>query len=186
MFKKLLPLLMLMSCTSAHVIKPEHWPKISAEFTLNGEDKGYTLTEIYQKQPTVLIFWQIGCPCVKRYQERIKSLSEKYPQVAFIYISSNQNESFSESLKEYKKRNEPFLLLRDEHKKLSESLNIKGTPTAVLIDQKGEVKYVGWIDNERMVGEKMRIPYLENALAEFMANMPITAKTSPMFGCPIR
>lgn len=186
-------LVLLGGCQSAYIVKPDHLPKLldgSASLSLEMPDKSpYRLSDIYREhRGLVLIFWQTSCPCVKRYQQRVNDLFARYSVqgLAFAHISSNDNESFLEVEKEYKKRAIPLVLMRDNHAVLARALGVKGTPTAVLIDTSGQVQFMGWIDNERDVGETGRIAYLDNALRQFLAGEVITTPTSPMFGCPIR
>lgn len=179
-------------CQSAYRISPDNWPKnlVDRTLALTTTDKAiHQLSDVYPKhRATALIFWQVGCPCVKRYQERVNSLFERFSQdgVAFIHVSSNVNEDFEDVEKEYKKRAVPLPLMRDQGGMLAKALGVKGTPSVALINQTGDVVYLGWIDNERHAKENGRIAYLENAIVELINQKPITIATSPMFGCPIR
>lgn len=181
----------LSGCQSAHRVKPELFPqKLDAQVNLTTADgTGYNFTDIYSEHPgTVVFFWQSKCPCVKRYQERITKLFDHYGQhgLAMMYVSSNSNESASEVHSEYDKRNSPLPLMRDEGGHLAKLVQAKGTPTAALFNQEGDLIYLGWIDNERTEHESGRIAYLEDALNDFVAKRPVRTPTSPMFGCPIR
>lgn len=179
-------------CQSAFRIKPETLPqKLNAEhISLEAFDgSSYRFSDIYQEHPaTVVIFWQIKCPCVKRYQDRVNQLFERYGQdgVAMMYVSSNSDDTFEQAKKEIEYRKSPLPLMRDEGGHLAKLLNAKGTPTAALINQAGELVYLGWIDNERFENESGRIAYLEDAIKALVSKKPITTPTSPMFGCPIR
>ena len=189
MFKFLPMLFFIFSCQSAHKINLDHWPKPERSITLKSQDIVFSLKDLNQtSKASVFIFWQTGCPCVKRYQERVNDLFKNYgPKgVSFFYVSSNQNEAFLDAQKEYQSRKEPLMLLRDDEGRFAKALDVKGTPSVALFDQKGEVIYLGWIDNERKPGENGRAPYLENALNEYLNEQPVSVKTSPMFGCPIR
>lgn len=186
-------LFLVTSCQSAFRIPPESLPKVLVNYSsikLIGEDKStYNLHDIVGGHDvTVAIFWQIECPCVKRYQARVNRLFERYARagVAFMHVSSNTNESFEDVKSEYHERAIPLPLMRDEGAQLAESLGVKGTPTAVIFNRAGEVVYMGWIDNERDENQPGRIAYLDNALREITNKRPITEKTSPMFGCSIR
>jgi len=166
------------SCQSAWELKPKNLPKNLSE-----------LASLYENQKgLVVIFWQSTCPCVKRYEARVKKLYETYESqgIAFVYMSSNTNESFAKAQAEYAKRNMPLKLVRDEGGHFARAVKAKGTPTALLIDAHGDVIYMGWIDNERREGESKRHAYLQDAIQEYLAKLPVSIKTSPMFGCPIR
>jgi peroxiredoxin len=188
----MLPILVLFSCQSAYRIDPKSLPKMIAveqEFKLITADNAvYLLSDIYKEHAaTVIFFWQIGCPCVKRYQKRINNIYARYTKenIAFMYVSSNKNESFLDVKKEYQKRSLPLPLVRDEGGILAKAIGAQGTPTAAIINPKGEVVFLGWIDNERDEQESGRIPYFENALNELIKEQTITTNTSPMFGCSI-
>lgn len=187
----LIPMLLL-GCQSAYRIDQKSLPKQitnSQDIKLVSSDATvYSLPDIYKNHAaTVVFFWQIGCPCVKRYQQRINHIYERFKQenVAFIYISSNTAESFVEVKKEYQKRGITLPLMRDEGGVLAKALAARGTPTAAIINPQGQVVFLGWIDNERQENEPNRIPYLETALSEWLNQQAISANTSPMFGCPI-
>lgn len=171
-------LALLMNCQAAWQIRPDN---LATEL--------FELENFYKNHKgVVVIFWQSTCPCVRRYEERVRKLYEKYePQnLAFVYMSSNSNETFTQSQAEYKKRQMPLRLIRDEGGVIAKKVKAQGTPTAMLINSQGNVVYMGWIDNERREGESGRKAYLEDALKEYLAHLPISIKTSPMFGCPIR
>jgi peroxiredoxin len=184
--------LSLFGCQASFTIKPNSLPKKidlkSVELkAIDGHS--YRLEDIYQKhKATVVIFWQTHCPCVMRYQNRVNKLYERYAQesVAFLHVSSNSNESFLEVKTEYKKRSIPLPLLRDEGGILAHTVGAKTTPSAAIINQTGEIIFLGWIDNERYENEKGRIAYLEDALVKLINNLLPTISTSPMFGCAIR
>jgi thioredoxin-related protein len=184
--------LFLAGCQSAYIVKPDQLPKIADPSSLSLEMPNqtvYKVADIYQQhRGMVAIFWQSSCPCVKRYQKRVNNLFERYGAegLAFVHVSSNQNESFADVQREYKKREVPLVLMRDNQGALAKALGVKGTPTAVVIDSTGKVQFMGWIDNERDVLEPGRVAYLENAIKQFLAGEVVETPTSPMFGCPIR
>jgi hypothetical protein len=194
MYKKLIIALsffvLISACQRAYYISPEQFARnLSYDNSLiltleNGQELSFdSITR--EHQGTVVIFWQSSCPCVSRYQERIVKLYEKYAPagIAFLHVLSTKGESFEDAVKEYKKRTLPFPLLYDNNARLKNAVHAKGTPTAVLFDQDGSVRFMGWIDNERKVGESNREPYLENALKQYLAHEEISVNNSAMFGC---
>lgn len=146
------------------------------------------INDVVQKdaKATVLFWWATQCPCVARYHSRIESLSARYSQlgVSFIAISSNSDDE-NRAL-EISKRNALKLpLLMDPSGALANQLGVRTTPTVVVVDSSGAVQYRGWIDNERVEQGSDRIPYLENALKDVLANKHVATATSPIFGCRI-
>lgn len=180
----------LSSCQLAHIIDHNMIPKkVDHNLALLSIDNiEKPLSSFYDKHKALIIFfWQSRCPCVKRYENRINNLYKKYSNlgVNFIYVSSNNNESFNTVISEYHHRKSLLPLFRDRNGALAWLLKAKSTPSAAIINNHGDMVFLGWIDNEREEKDNHRIPYLENALKELLLDVDISIKTSPMFGCPI-
>lgn len=188
----LLTTLLITGCQSSYQVKPDIFPKAldTASIMLKAEDAStYRLQDIVDEhEATVIVFWQPNCPCVRRYQARVNELFDRYSPdgLAFMHVSSNSNETYEEVLEEYRKRKVPLPLMRDEGGYLAKAMSVRGTPTALVINQRGEVVYMGWLDNERNVKQPGRNAYLEDAIKDVIAKRPIKVPTSPMFGCAIR
>jgi|GEM_PF-2474494 len=178
------------SCQASFNIRPELFPKRVDASEIRLKDTKDNAVEFDQlhKNGAVMFFFQTKCPCVKRYQNRITRLQNRYGKhgISFFYVSSNSNESFSDVMEEAKKRRLSLPLLRDEGGHLAKLLGAQGTPTAAIINGHGELVFLGWIDNERQENETGRIAYLENAIIDVINLRAISAPTSPMFGCAIR
>ena len=147
-----------------------------------------TLTELRAGlDATVIVFWSATCPCVRRYQERVDALIDAYPadRVRVIAVSSNAGESFLDVLRAAKERGVRVPLYRDEGGRLAEALGARSTPTVVVLDAKGTVRFLGWIDNERRPGEPGRDPWLERALGGVLDGKSSFASRSPVYGCRI-
>ena len=135
----------------------------------------------------VIVFWSASCPCVRRYQERVDALLDAYPadRVRVIAVSSNAGESFDEVLRVAKERGVRVPLYRDEGGSVAEALGARSTPTAVLLDKTGAVRFLGWIDNERLPGESGREPWLERAIQGVLDGTTSFSKRAPVYGCRI-
>lgn len=136
---------------------------------------------------TVLVFWSATCPCVRRYQERVDGLLDAYPasRVRVVGISSNVGESFAEVLREAKERQVRIPILRDEGGLVAEALGVGSTPTVVLFDASGAVRFLGWVDNERLPGVEGREPWLQRALEGVLEGRSGFSARSPTYGCTI-
>jgi len=136
---------------------------------------------------TVLVFWSGECPCVRRYQDRVDSLLDRYPagRVRVVGLASNAGESFDEILRVAKERGVRIPIFRDEGGRIAEWVGARSTPTAVLIDNTGRVRFRGWIDNERTPGESGREAWLDLALAGVLEQRDDFASQVPTYGCPI-
>lgn len=136
---------------------------------------------------TVLVWWATQCPCVTRYQSRMEALAARYsPQgVSFFAIASNSDDSAQRVQEVAKQRGFALPILMDIGGSLASQLNVRTTPTVVITDATGEVRYRGWIDNERFANDPQRIAYVENALDDLLANRAVASPSSPIYGCKI-
>ena len=147
-----------------------------------------TLDELRaHREATVLVFWSATCPCVRRYQGRVDALLDTYPQerVRILAVSSNAGESFADVLEVAKERGVRVPLYRDEGGRLARALGARSTPTVVVLDSAGDIRFLGWIDNERLPGEPGREPWLDNAIQGVLAGNTAIKARSPVYGCPI-
>lgn len=136
---------------------------------------------------TVLFWWATECPCVKRYQSRMEAMAAHYEPlgVRFYAIASNSDDSLDAVHRVAHERNFKLTLLKDEGAQLANTYGARTTPTVVILDKEGAVRFRGWIDNERFQGDPHRNAYAENALDEVLKGEEVTQPSSPIFGCRI-
>ena len=136
---------------------------------------------------TVLVFWRGGCPCVRRYQERVDALLDTYPanRVRVVGISSNAGEPFREVLQTAQDRGVRIPIYRDEGGLLADALDVHSTPAVVLLDRHGDVRFHGWLDNEHVPGESGREPWLDRAIVGVLDGTQEFAARTPTYGCTI-
>lgn len=139
-----------------------------------------------ERAATVLVFWSTQCPCVRRYQERVDDLARRYPpeRVRVLAISSNAGEDYATVLRVAAERGIRIPIFRDERGEVARALGATSTPTAVVLDGEGRLRFLGWIDNERLPGDPDRQPWLERAIEGVVENRAFTART-PIYGCTI-
>ena len=139
------------------------------------------------RDATVLVFWSAGCPCVRRYQERVDALLETYPKdrVQVVALVSNAGETLAEDLKTAVERGVRVPIYRDEGGRVARAMGARSTPTVVVLDKKGDVRFLGWLDNERLPGVEGREPWLDLALTGVLAGRSDFKKKTPTYGCII-
>lgn len=141
---------------------------------------------VASKDATVLSFFSTSCPCVARYQARTEALGARTPdRLQVLYVSSNANEDRDSLARAVAERGLKLPLLVDWSGALAAALGARSTPTVVLLDRTGSVRFVGWQDNERLPGEAGREPYLERAIAALLDGRADGPTRSPTYGCPI-
>lgn len=131
----------------------------------------------------VLVWWASACPCVARYAERVAAVRDRYADapLAFAYVASNADDVGPTIAA----RGDLALpVLRDPGGRVARALGVVSTPTVVVIDRAGAVRYHGWLDNERDVGVAGREPWLEQALDALLAGEAL-ARRRPTWGCTI-
>ncbi|MCC6624929.1 MAG: redoxin family protein [Deltaproteobacteria bacterium] len=138
---------------------------------------------------TVLVWWSSTCPCVRRYEARVRDLAARMVgrPVAFYYVSSNADDG-PERLASAAPT-APLPIVRDEGGVIAERLGVTSTPTVVVLDRTGRVRFTGWLDNEHPVGDPDREAWLEDALARVVATDAADGgggvERTPTWGCMV-
>jgi hypothetical protein len=104
--------------------------------------------------------------------------------VAFVAVSSNADETLESVTAVAAERGVTLPFVRDEGGALARSLSARSTPTVVLVQRDGTVRFTGWLDNEHLPGERDREPWLERALEGLTSHADFAAR-SPTWGCTI-
>lgn len=135
---------------------------------------------------TVLVFWASTCPCVSRYEARVAALRDRYPaqRVAFRYVASNADDDLAALTAARAAGREVVPFVKDPGGALARTLGVVSTPTAVVLDPAGAVRFRGWIDNEHVPGDPEREAWLEEAVDALLAGATARAAT-PVWGCTI-
>lgn len=154
--------------------------------SLSGVSFDLTRT-IKQHKATVLFWWSTRCPCVKRYQTRMEHLQTHFGkrQVALLAVASNAGDTPLRIQKVATKRHFRLPIVHDPGGRLARFLGVRSTPAVVLLDRGGKVRYAGWIDNERRLGQSGRRAYLRSALEAVLVGQKVTRKRTTMLGCDI-
>ena len=139
-------------------------------------------------QATVLIWWATRCPCVRRYEERILALRSAFSEqsVALLAVSSNADDDPQRLRAVSRERGFSLPIVVDPAGGLATMLGVRATPTAVVLDRSGRIRFRGWIDNERTTGQRGRVAYVELAVNALLGTGANDApRSSPVFGCRI-
>jgi len=133
---------------------------------------------------TVLVWWASTCPCVKRYEARVRDLAARLgsERAAFYYVASNADDGPERVAAAG--AHAPLPILRDEGGELARRLGVVSTPTVVVLDRTGRVRFQGWLDNEHVPGDPDREPWLEETLDRLLAGGDADRRT-PTWGCMV-
>jgi mono/diheme cytochrome c family protein len=151
--------------------------------------------ELHRADARVVVLFVAGngCPIVRQSISKVRSLRGKFTKDGVVFWMLNANsqddrESIVEEARSFNVGSIPILL--DEHQFVARSLGVTRTAEAIAISTKDStILYRGAIDDQLTEGAKKPAPtekYLETALAEFLAEKPVTLAKAPVKGCLIK
>lgn len=179
---------LVVACSSAERATPPLPSVDLGTIAVEGPDgNAVHLSHLIGQNPlTLMVFWSGGCPCVRRYRGRIEALAQRYTPlgVRVLAVAANADESAADVAQARSDGASAIPIWRDPQGKLATALDVKSTPTAVVLGQAGQVVYRGWIDNEREPGRPDRQAWLEAALDRALAG-DLHLETRPTWGCRI-
>ena len=96
---------------------------------------------VRQSRATVLVFWSAGCPCVRRYEQRVESLLANYGGrgVKVLGVASNAGEDPAAVQRAVKERGLKLEVLHDPGGRLADAVGARSTPTVAVLDREGKV-----------------------------------------------
>lgn len=133
----------------------------------------------------VVVFWSGVCSHCVRYDGYLSSFPERHPELALLVVASRENETREQLRATLEERGLPFPLYLDTDRSTAHAWLVRQTPRAFLVDGERRLLYRGAIDNYRYPEDPGHEPYLEAAVAAFLAGDPVPRAETPGFGCPI-
>lgn len=137
------------------------------------------------RRGAVVVFWSGVCSHCLRYDEYFNTFSGRQPLLGFVAIASRMNESRAQMLSAVRERRLTFPILVDDGGKVARLWYAQQTPRCYLLGPDKALYYRGAIDNFRMPGDPEYVPWLEPAIASFIAGEPIARPETASFGCAI-
>ncbi len=151
----------------------------------NTEAKGY-----------ILVVTSNHCPYAKVYESRIAELYDKYTAQGYELLAINANnpnengeDTFEENAKMAETKKMKFKYLTDETQEVAKAFGASKTPTAFIISKQADgfvLKYAGAIDDNAQSPKNVKTKYVENAMAEVLANKAVTVSSTKAIGCGIK
>jgi len=135
----------------------------------------------------VLFFAGVECPACQYYLPRVIELCQSYQTkgIAFYAVYSNALDKPSDIAKQATACQAPFPFLLDPDQEAADAFHVVTTPTAVLIDSQGKVRYRGLIDDNK-VSTLIGKHYLKDAIEAVLLGKEVPATFTPCFGCRIQ
>lgn len=118
-------------------------------------------------RPVLVYFWASWCPICRAQQPVIRSVGEDWTVLSVAW----QEDLSTAALRDYvQKAGFDFPVLQDLDGSLGKRFGIQGVPTAFVVDQAGEIRFVE-VGYSTTLGLKARL-WLADILASFSAAKP--------------
>ncbi|RLJ76785.1 redoxin domain-containing protein [Pedobacter alluvionis] len=140
------------------------------------------------KKNTAFIFISPECPLCKNYMLTLNELAKKYPQVNVVGVVPGKSYTLPDIRQFADDYKAVFDIYLDKNKTLTKVLKAKVTPEAIVIDERGNMRYKGLIDNwQAKLGVKRKVitdHYLDDVLNQINTPSYKYMETAPV-GCLI-
>lgn len=138
----------------------------------------------------VLFFSDWNSPATNDYFQRVVDLADNYADTdavrVFTVETGVSDKMDPGELRVFKSViGQRFPMLLDTDLSVSSAYGVKVTPTVIVIDQQGMIRYHGAFDDNRdpaLVKER----YCEDAIESLLARRSLKWVSTQAFGCPIR
>jgi len=136
---------------------------------------------------TVLFFTSVECPLANRYADRVKSLHQLYRDrgTSCYALYSHALETPAEVRRHAAETQYGFPALLDPEQLAAERFGVKHTPTVVILDAAGKVRYRGAVDDHKSL-ELVKRQHARLALDELLAGKQVSLDATPTTGCLIQ
>lgn len=167
--------------------------KPAPDFTLKDVDgKEHKLSDL--KGKNVVLQWiNPTCPvCVRvsssglveQMRKDLKALDE---DVVHLAINSTSGMTAEDSVKYLKKHKlDELVALDDSAGTVGKMYGAKTTPSLIVIDAKGVLRYSGAFDDDPSGRKSERVNYAVNALRQILAGETVTPEKTRSYGCGVK
>ncbi len=153
------------------------------------DGKKHALADYKDAKLIVLVFTCNHCPVAMAYEDRLIALQKDYEAKGVQLVAVNVNNLPADRLDEMKKRAEQkgfnFPYLYDSTQKIGHDYGATVTPHVFVLDEHRKIAYVGAVDDNMEI-DKVKTPYLRNALDALLKGRKAPEETTKAFGCGIK
>lgn len=133
---------------------------------------------------TAVVFISARCPCSLSHESLLKEMSAEFPEVSFVGIHANANESTEEAKAHFAKAALPFPVLHDAKAKIANEFRALKTPHVFVLDPQGEVVFSGGVTDSHDAPRASQ-NYLRAALLALRGGRKPEPKAVRTLGCVI-
>ena len=111
------------------------------DFQLAKMDGTPVSTSDLRGQPAVIVFWTAWCPICKEEAPRINALAAQYESKGVRVLGINIKDSVARTEGGINEFGIKYAVARDADASVTRTYKVTGTPTVILLDSKGVVRY---------------------------------------------
>ncbi len=141
----------------------------------------------------VVVFWSNACPWTDRYAPRLADLAARYTPagIGFVLVNANdpavaERETVAASRGLSTTAGLVMPYLADPSGSLAAAFGATSAPHAFFFDGAGALRYDGTIDDSPASADRVRVPYLAQAMDQSVAGLPIEIQRTQAFGCTLK
>lgn len=139
------------------------------------------------EKPLVVLFWSARCPVCRRYGPVLKALAKDYEGRAHLaVVFPNATETEADVRTWLDATGATGALALDPKREAAHVLGAAVTPTALVFDAAGTLKYRGPIDDDRRARRRDTTDHLRVALEAVLAGKPVENPEPRAFGSSVR
>jgi peroxiredoxin len=139
--------------------------------------------KLKDKKNAVIFFMSEKCSVTWRYEKRVgqlmKDLAKK--DVAFYAVRCSAADTPEQIKKFAETRNFDMPILNDEKGEMTKFYGVRQTPTFVVVDKKGVLRFKGGFD-DNADESNVKNPYVKNAVAAVLEGKDVPVKESRVLG----
>ena len=133
----------------------------------------------------VVLFWSSVCTHCVRYDDYFNQFESSHPELAFYVVATRYTETVDDIRKAVADRRLRFPLYHSPDGAAAGAYLAQQTPRVYLVDARRTLLYRGAVDNFKYAEDPEYQPYLEPAIASFLAGRPIERRETASFGCAV-
>jgi peroxiredoxin len=165
------------------------------DFELPGVDgEVHHLARYLERYKAVgVVFMCNHCPYVGYYLDRLKQIQEDFKAKGFTLIGINPNDAEQypddgfEPMKTFaNQKGLNFPYLRDVTQDVAQTFGAAKTPQIFLLNQQGQLCYVGAIDDSAQDAAAVKQQYLRGAIDQVLGGQIVSPASTEPVGCSVK
>lgn len=139
---------------------------------------------------TLINFWNPSCPCSRYAERQARRLADRFAGQGVRLITlvegvEDTPRDIAGGLAAWKRRGDSrFAVAADPGGALARRFGVWAAPAAVVLDQDGQVRYVGSYNAARFCDNR-RTAWAEQALESLLDRRSPAKSSSPFYGCQV-